>query len=49
MADTNRLRTLSGLLYWVALVLSVLLPIIVLIFGEITPKTLAALRPEIIA
>lgn len=33
MPDTNRLHTLSGLLYWVALVLSVLLPIIVLIFA----------------
>lgn len=33
MPNTDRLRTLSGLFYWVALVLSALLPLIVLVFA----------------
>jgi hypothetical protein len=33
MQDQTRLQTLSGMLYWVALVLSVTLPIVVLIYA----------------
>lgn len=48
MPDTHRLQTLSGLLYWVALALSVLLPILVLVYagqGVSDPASLLSRTP----
>lgn len=50
MQDTRRLQTLSGFLYWVALVLSVLLPLAVLIYagrGVTDPGTLLSRAPQL--
>ncbi|RYI03158.1 MAG: hypothetical protein EON48_16215, partial [Acetobacteraceae bacterium] len=50
MPDTSRLRTLSAALYWVALVLSVVLPIIVLVYagqGVTDPASLLSRAPAV--
>jgi Protein of unknown function (DUF2975) len=52
MQDTRRLQGLSGLLYWVALVLSVLLPLLVLIYagkGVTDPGSLLSRAPQVAA
>ncbi len=48
MPDNHRLQALSGLLYWVALALSVLLPILVLVYagqGISDPSSLLSRTP----
>jgi hypothetical protein len=48
MQDHRRLQSLSGILYWVALVLSVVLPLLVLVYAGkwvTDPASLAALAP----
>lgn len=50
MQDVRRLQGLSGLLYWVALILSVLLPLVVLIFaarGVTDPGSLLIRAPQV--
>jgi Protein of unknown function (DUF2975) len=50
MQDARRLQALSGLLYWVALVLSVLLPLLVLIYagkGVTDPGSLLSRAPQV--
>lgn len=50
MQDIHRLQRLSGLLYWVALVLSVVLPILVLLYagkGVTDPASLLSRAPMV--
>jgi hypothetical protein len=50
MQDSPRLRTLSGTLYWVALVLSALLPLLVLVHaakGVTDPASLLSRAPQV--
>jgi hypothetical protein len=50
MQDNQRLQGLAGLLYWVALILSVLLPILVLVFagkGVTDPASLLTRAPSV--
>ncbi len=50
MQDQHRLQTLSGILYWVALVLSVALPLVVLLYAGnwvTDPASLAGRSPDL--
>lgn len=50
MQDQHRLQTLSGILYWVALVLSVALPLVVLLYAGnwvTDPASLAGISPDL--